>query len=64
MHAKGYLSDIIPVSTAERDPTFPFSLSLRWIPLHLYGLRLGRVLGVFPLETATDEHFHAPRERP
>lgn len=24
MHAKGYLSDIIPVSTAGRDPAFPF----------------------------------------
>jgi hypothetical protein len=31
MHAKGYLSDIIPVSTAERDPAFPFLIGFHYL---------------------------------
>jgi hypothetical protein len=71
MHAKGYLSDIIPVSTAERDPAFPFLIGFHYLDggyrYTFTGYGWGgysRALEVFPLETARDEHFQVPRERP
>lgn len=73
MHAKGYLSDIIPVSTAERDLQYMyFSIFIIFhyltvdtvTPLRATaGAGIPEPREVFPLETATDEHFQASRER-